>query len=136
MGAGASSAASAAVTAASNDELTAALGALSGDAKDSDDFEYLTYKTCPKWNHDDASSKTYHKSLMSKTVTAEVFEAMKDKKTKGAGDGKYPPYTFSNAIQTGTETPHLGVGLTCGDEESFEVFADVINPIIKGWHKG
>ena len=30
--------------------------------------------------------------------------------------------------------PHLGVGFTCGDEECFELFKDVINPIVKGWH--
>ena len=30
--------------------------------------------------------------------------------------------------------PHLGVGFTCGDEECFELFKDVINPIVQGWH--
>merc|ERR1711865_503364 len=44
-------------------------------------------------------------------------------------------YSLSNAIQTGVETPHLGVGCTAGDEESFVTFKDLFYPVIKGWHK-
>ena len=46
-----------------------------------------------------------------------------------------PFFRFHNAIQTGVETPHLGVGITAGDEESWEVFKDVMYPIINDWHK-
>ena len=35
---------------------------------------------------------------------------------------------------TGVVTPHLGVGCTAGDEESWEVFKDLFYPIIKDWH--
>merc|ERR1711990_557343 len=52
---------------------------------------------------------------------------MKDLKSKFG-------YTFSNAIQTGVETPHLGVGCTAGDEDSWEVFKELYYPVIKGWH--
>ncbi len=31
--------------------------------------------------------------------------------------------------------PHLGVGFTAGDEECFEIFKDMIYPIVKGWHQ-
>jgi len=31
-------------------------------------------------------------------------------------------------------TPHLGVGVTAGDEESWELFRDLYYPIIKDWH--
>jgi creatine kinase len=44
-------------------------------------------------------------------------------------------YSFSNAIQCGVMKPHLGVGLTAGDEECFELFKDIIYPIVKGWHQ-
>jgi creatine kinase len=97
-------------------------GKAMGDPKDTSDFDYLTYSTLPKWT-------PKHKSLMAKCLTQSVFDQLKDKKTSKG-------YTLSNAIQTGVETPHLGVGLTCGDEESFEVFKDLIYPVIKGWHKG
>ena len=68
-----------------------------------------------------------HKSLMRKTMTPELFAQLKDvKSSKG--------YTLSNGMQAGVLRPHLGVGFTCGDEECFELFKDVINPIVKGWH--
>jgi creatine kinase len=68
-----------------------------------------------------------HKSLMCKVLTEEMFEELKDKKTaKG--------YTLSQAIQTGTMTPHLGVGCTAGDEESWTTFKALYYPVIKGWH--
>jgi creatine kinase len=105
-------------------------GTAEGDPKDSDDFQYLTYKTCPKWNADkEKDGKLFHKSLMAKFCTEEMFEKLKDVTTASG-------YTFSNAIQTGTETPHLGVGLTAGDEECYEKFAEIINPIVAGWHDG
>ena len=64
---------------------------------------------------------------MAKTLTAELFAKLKDvKSSKG--------YSLSNAIQTGVVTPHLGVGTTAGDEESWELFKDLYYPIIKGWH--
>merc|ERR1711871_987371 len=90
-----------------------------GDAKDTDDFKFLTYAAVPKW--------TNHRSLMSKVLSPELFDSLKDAKTSAG-------YTLSNAIQTGVETPHLGVGATAGDEECYEVFKDLYYPIIKGWH--
>jgi len=93
-----------------------------GDPKDSDDFAYLTYETLPLFT-------PAHKSLMAKTLTHELFDKLKDKKTASG-------YTLSNVIQTGVETPHLGVGCTAGDEESWEVFKELYNPVISGWHKG
>eukprot|EP01050_Picozoa_sp_SAG11_P010476 SAG11_NODE_1049_length_6032_cov_13.966627_4_plen_359_part_00 len=60
-------------------------------------------------------------------MAPELFAALKDvKSAKG--------YTLSNAMQCGVVRPHLGVGFTCGDEECFTLFKDVINPIVKGWH--
>lgn len=95
-------------------------GAYKGDAKDSADFKYVTFEELPKFGPE-------HKSLMSKVLTAELFEQLKDKaSSKG--------YTLSNAIMTGVVTPHLGVGATAGDEECWEVFKDLYYPIIKGWH--
>jgi hypothetical protein len=38
-------------------------------------------------------------------------------------------------VQCGVLKPHLGVGFTAGDEECFELFKDMIYPIVKGWHK-
>jgi creatine kinase len=38
-------------------------------------------------------------------------------------------------VQCGVLKPHLGVGITAGDEECFEVFKDIYYPVVKGWHK-
>jgi creatine kinase len=65
---------------------------------------------------------------MRKILTPELFAKLKDvKSSKG--------YTFSNAIQAGMLRPHLGLGITCGDEECFELFKEIIYPVVKGWHK-
>merc|ERR1711865_1008843 len=95
-------------------------GVDNNDPKSSDNFAFLHYATLPKFGEK-------HKSLMSKTLTQELFDKLMDAKTPGG-------FTLSNAIQTGVETPHLGVGCTAGDEESFETFKELYYPVIKGWH--
>ena len=95
-------------------------GKYEADPKDTKDFRYVTFTELPKFGPE-------HRSLMSKVLNQELFDKLKDKKTaKG--------YTLSNAIMTGVVTPHLGVGATAGDEESWEVFKDLYYPIIQGWH--
>jgi creatine kinase len=95
-------------------------GSYAGDVKDSSDFKYLTFETLPAFTDK-------HKSLMAKFTTQDLFDKLKDvKSSKG--------YSFSNAIQTGVVTPHLGVGCTAGDEECWELFKELYYPVIKGWH--
>lgn len=90
------------------------------DIKNTDDFTYLVFDECPRF-----SDK--HKSAMSKHLTPELFEKLKNV-TSDKG------YTLSNAIATGVVTPHLGVGATAGDEQCWELFKDLYYPIIKDWH--
>jgi creatine kinase len=98
-------------------------GVSKGDDKDTDSFKYFTYESQP-----DFTDK--HRSLMAKVLKENpgLFDKLKDKKTSLG-------YTLSNAIQAGVETPHLGVGITAGDEESWTLFKDIMYPIIQGWHK-
>jgi len=95
-------------------------GYYAGDPKDGEDFKYLTFDKLPAFTDK-------HRSFVAKTLTADLFEKLKDKQTSKG-------YTLSNVIMTGVVTPHLGVGATAGDEESWEVFKDLYYPIIKGWH--
>jgi len=95
-------------------------GSYKGDPKDSADFKYVTFDELPKFGEE-------HKSLMSKVLTADLFEKLKDAKSEKG-------YSLSNAIMTGVVTPHLGVGCTAGDEECWEIFKDLYYPVIKGWH--
>ena len=100
--------------------LRSQLEASPADDKDTDDFKYLTFSELPPFTDE-------HKSLMRKTMTPELFDQLKEvKSSKG--------YTLFNGMQAGVLRPHLGVGFTCGDEECFELFKDVINPIVQGWH--
>ena len=101
--------------------LSTQLEASPPDAKDTDEFRYITFTELPPFTDK-------HKSLMRKTMTPELFDKLKDvKSSKG--------YSLSNGMQAGVLRPHLGVGFTCGDEECFTLFKDVIYPIVQGWHK-
>jgi creatine kinase len=95
-------------------------GTFAGDRKDSKEFKYVHFDTMPAFSSE-------HKSLMSKVLTKDLFEKLKNVKTSKG-------YTLSNVIMTGVVTPHLGVGATAGDEESWDLFKDLFYPIIKGWH--
>lgn len=69
-------------------------GSYKGDHKDTKDFKYITFDIVPAFT-------THHKSLMSKVLTPELFEKLKDvRSSKG--------FTLSNVIMTGVVTPHLG----------------------------
>lgn len=68
-----------------------------------------------------------HRSLMAKHLTQEIYDELKDK-TSSKG------YTLDQAIQTGIDNPHLGVGVVAGDEECYEVFKSLLDPVIEGWH--
>ena len=90
------------------------------DPKNTKDFMYLQFETVPNFSEK-------HRSAMSRHLTPELFEKLKDvKSSKG--------YTLSNVIMTGVVTPHLGVGATAGDEECWDLFRDLFYPIIKDWH--
>lgn len=68
-----------------------------------------------------------HKSLMAKHLSREIFSSLKEAKTSSG-------YTLERAIQTGVDNPHLGVGVTAGDEESYTTFKALFDPVIEGWH--
>ena len=102
--------------------LKSKVGGISlGDSKDTDDFKYFTYLKFPKFTPD-------HTSLMATLLTKDIFKKLIHKKTA-------KNYTFSNAIQAGSEYPFLQTGFTTADEESYVIFKDIINPIIKARHK-
>ncbi len=94
------------------------MAASPADSKDTEEFKYITFTELSPFTDK-------HKSLMRKNMTPELFAKLKGVKTsKGI--------TFSNGIQTGVLRPHLGVVFTRGDEECFELFKQIINPIVKG----
>ena len=67
------------------------------------------------------------KSLMAKYLTKEIFNELKDKTTPNG-------FTLHQAINSGVENPDSGIGAYVGDEESYEVFAPLFDPIIEEYH--
>ncbi len=67
------------------------------------------------------------KSLMAKYLTKEIFEELKDKKTSNN-------YGIEDVIKSGVENLDSGIGAYVGDEESYELFAPLFDPIIKEYH--
>ncbi|XP_056307501.1 creatine kinase, mitochondrial 1 [Danio aesculapii] len=74
-----------------------------------------------------------HNNCMASHLTPAVYAKLCDKSTPNG-------YTLDEAIQTGVDNPGhpfiKTVGMVAGDEESYEVFADIFNPVIKERHNG
>lgn len=68
-----------------------------------------------------------HRSLMAKHLTPEMYERLKNRRTSSG-------YSLDQAIQTGIDTPHLGVGVVAGDEESYQTFKELMDIVIESWH--
>ena len=70
---------------------------------------------------------------MAKCLTKEIYEKIYDKKTPSG-------FTLDQAIQTGVDNPGhpfiMTVGCVAGDEESYEVFAPLFDPVIEKRHGG
>jgi creatine kinase/arginine kinase len=66
-------------------------------------------------------------SLLCKHLTPEVFEELKEKKTRYG-------FTLEQAIRSGVENPDSSIGVYAGDEESYRVFAPLFDPIIEEYH--
>jgi creatine kinase/arginine kinase len=60
-------------------------------------------------------------------LTQEVFDTLKDKKTAFN-------FTLEKAINSGVQNIDSGIGVYAGDEESYETFAPLFNPIIEEYH--
>lgn len=91
-----------------------------GDKKDTKDFCRFTYKEYP-------FTEEHKNNFASKTLSPSLFESMKELETEGG-------YTLSNSIQSGVEDTTLKVGMSLGDEQSYETFKELVNPMIERWH--
>jgi creatine kinase len=60
-------------------------------------------------------------------MTSDIFQKLQHEKTS---KGK----TLENLVEVGIKAPHLGIGIVAPDSESYRVFKDILNPVIKAWH--
>ncbi|CAL1543221.1 unnamed protein product [Lymnaea stagnalis] len=74
------------------------------------------------------TSATECHSLLRKHLTQAVFDKVKAKKTALGG-------TLSDCIRSGCENLDSGVGIYASDPEAYKVFADILDPVIKDYHK-
>ncbi|KAJ8380670.1 hypothetical protein SKAU_G00014480 [Synaphobranchus kaupii] len=74
-----------------------------------------------------------HNNCMATALTPSVYARLRDKVTPNN-------WTLDQCIQTGVDNPGhpfiKTVGMVAGDEESYEVFADLFDPVIKDRHNG
>lgn len=84
----------------------------------------------PGNNFPDLSS---HNNWMAKCLTREIYDKLSKLKTPTG-------FTLDGIIQTGVDNPGhpyiFTVGCVAGDEESYQVFADLLDPIIEARHNG
>ncbi|KAM6201906.1 LOW QUALITY PROTEIN: creatine kinase B-type [Rhynchocyon petersi] len=74
-----------------------------------------------------------HNNHMAKVLTPELYAELRSKSTSSG-------FTLDDVIQTGVDNPGhpfiMTVGCVAGDEESYEVFKDLLDPIIEDRHGG
>jgi creatine kinase len=82
---------------------------------------------------EDFPDLSQHNNWMAKCLTREIYATLRDKATPSG-------FTLDNVIQTGVDNPGhpfiMTVGAVAGDEETYEVFKDLLDPIIDGRHGG
>ncbi|XP_041070400.1 creatine kinase, brain a isoform X1 [Carcharodon carcharias] len=74
-----------------------------------------------------------HNNHMAKILTLDLYSKLRDKQTPSG-------FTLDDVIQTGIDNPGhpfiMTVGCVAGDEESYEVFKDLFDPVIRDRHGG
>ncbi|XP_036450695.1 creatine kinase, mitochondrial 2a (sarcomeric) [Colossoma macropomum] len=74
-----------------------------------------------------------HNNCMASALTPAIYAKLRDKVTPNN-------WTLDQCIQTGVDNPGhpfiKTVGMVAGDEESYEVFAELFDPVIKDRHNG
>ncbi|XP_060091743.1 creatine kinase S-type, mitochondrial [Heteronotia binoei] len=74
-----------------------------------------------------------HNNCMAECLTPAIYAKLRDRMTPNG-------YTLDQCIQTGIDNPGhpfiKTVGMVAGDEESYEVFSEIFDPVIKVRHNG
>merc|ERR1711970_546514 len=92
-----------------------------------------TMNTAKYCAEDDLPNLEQHNNHMAHVLTLDLYNSLRGKMTPSG-------YTVDHAIQTGVDNPGhpfiMTVGAVAGDEESYETFADLFDPIIEARHNG
>ncbi|WP_292655269.1 arginine kinase [Nitratifractor sp.] len=74
-----------------------------------------------------SQSSDKDRSALQRYLTPEISERLQTKKTCYG-------YTLEQLIRSGVENPDSSIGVYAGDEESYETFALLLDPIIREYH--
>jgi len=87
--------------------------------------EFLIYN--PKLNYPRLDS---NRNIMARYLTQELYEELYDRKTSAC-------FTIDACIQTGLDNPEkVNCGIVAGDEECYDMFVELFDPVIKDRHHG
>lgn len=74
-----------------------------------------------------------HNNFMAKCLTKKIYDTLSKRNTEKG-------FTIDQAIQTGVDNPGhpfiMTVGCVAGDEESYQVFSELFDPVIAARHNG
>lgn len=93
---------------------------IDSEPKHSHDFKFVHFDEFPNFT-------PQHTSLLTSILTPSIFNKLKEKKTSNN-------VTLSNVILSGIINPSTPIGVAAGDEESYTVFKDLFNPLIRTYH--
>jgi len=68
------------------------------------------------------------RSLVKKHLTKELFRQLQDCSTPSG-------FTLQQAVRSGIENPDSSIGIYAGDEETYRIFAPLLDPIILDYHQ-
>ncbi len=68
------------------------------------------------------------RSALCRHLTPELFKVLYGRRTRYG-------YTLEQLIRSGVENPDSSIGVYAGDEESYETFAPLLDPIIREYHR-
>ncbi|XP_008318688.1 creatine kinase, testis isozyme-like [Cynoglossus semilaevis] len=91
----------------------------------------LTLKRLPA--EEEFPDLSTHNNHMAKVLTPDMYKMLRERATPNG-------YTIDNVIQTGVDNPGhpfiMTVGCVAGDEETYEVFKELMDPVIEDRHGG
>uniref|UniRef100_A0A3P8VE40 creatine kinase n=1 Tax=Cynoglossus semilaevis TaxID=244447 RepID=A0A3P8VE40_CYNSE len=104
---------------------------MSDGAEDSGNVVSLKLKRRPA--EEEFPDLSTHNNHMAKVLTLDMYKMLRERATPNG-------YTIDNVIQTGVDNPGhpfiMTVGCVAGDEETYEVFKELMDPVIEDRHGG
>ena len=90
--------------------------------------------SCNKKAQVDPIGNFPHITPKHRSLTCKYIKANPEAYAKHANLVTPMGFTFDQAIQCGLDAPHLGVGIVAGEAAAYNVYKEVMDAVIEGWH--